>query len=158
MRTFAPGVAYRRNVGIMLLNHESLVWVGRRLDTPQAWQMPQGGIDEGEDERSAAMRELVEETGISTVEILAESIGWLLYDLPEALRGKAWGGRWIGQAQRWFVMRFTGTESEIDLAGAHGEFDAYRWVTPEELVTLIVPFKRPVYEALVEEFAALLKR
>jgi putative (di)nucleoside polyphosphate hydrolase len=156
--------AYRPCVGIMVLNREGLVWIGRRHDAPSEpegpgawWQMPQGGIDEREDPRRAALRELDEETGIRSVTIIAESPRWYTYDLPEALRPKAWGGRYRGQRQKWFAARFHGGEAEIalDRPGHTKEFDAWRWAPLGELVGLIVPFKRAVYEELVRDFAAL---
>lgn len=151
-----PG--YRPGVGVMLLNPRGLVFVGRRVDTPEAWQMPQGGIDAGETPREAALRELVEEVGTDRVELLAESRGWLSYDLPPAIAGRIWGGRYRGQTQKWFAFRFTGRDGDIDVHTAHPEFDAWRWVAPEELPRLIVPFKRPVYEAVLAEFRHLLPR
>jgi putative (di)nucleoside polyphosphate hydrolase len=147
-----PGPEYRRNVGVMLLDARGFAWVGRRVDTPGAWQMPQGGIDEGEAPAEAALRELEEEIGTNAAEILLESGGWLTYDLPEALRGKVWGGRWRGQAQRWFALRFTGRDKDIRIDTKHPEFDAWRWVPRTDLVDLIVEFKRPVYRAVLEEF------
>jgi putative (di)nucleoside polyphosphate hydrolase len=147
-----PGPEYRRNVGLMLLDARGRAWVGRRIDTPDAWQMPQGGIDEGEDPATAALRELNEELGTKAAEILFQSEGWLTYDLPEALRRKAWKGRWRGQAQRWFALRFLGTDQEIRIDGHSPEFAAWRWAERPTLCGLIVDFKRPVYEALLEEF------
>jgi putative (di)nucleoside polyphosphate hydrolase len=160
----SESLAYRPCVGIMVLNRDGLVWIGRRHDAPGEpegpgtwWQMPQGGIDESEDPRRAALRELEEETGIRSVAIVAESPGWYVYELPEALRPKAWGGRYRGQRQIWFAARFHGPEDEIVLArpGHAPEFDAWRWADIGELAGLIVPFKRAVYEQVVREFAAL---
>jgi putative (di)nucleoside polyphosphate hydrolase len=159
---------YRPCVGIMVLNRDGGVWVGRRADTPgdaegrgSWWQMPQGGIDADEHPRAAALRELREETAIKTVEILAETPEWLTYDLPPHLLGKAWGGRFRGQRQKWFAMRFLGPETEIDIgpAGApHAEFDAWRWCAPADLPAAIVPFKREVYAEVVRIFAHLFAR
>ncbi len=148
-----PGPEYRRGVGIMLLNGAGRVFVAERTDTPGAWQMPQGGIDTGEEPAAAARRELAEETGVDRVTILAESRGWLSYDLPADLRGRVWQGRYIGQAQKWFAMRFDGTDADIRLDGAHAEFGAWQWIVPERLPALIVKFKRPLYEAVLAEFA-----
>lgn len=156
---------YRPCVGIMVLNRAGQVWVGQRADTPGDaegrgtwWQMPQGGIDENEDPRAAARRELREETAIKTVEFLAETPGWLTYDLPPHLVGKAWGGRYRGQRQKWFAVRFLGPESEIDI-GPHGtlhaEFIAWRWCPPADLPAAIVPFKRAVYTEVIRIFAPL---
>ena len=146
---------YRAAVGIMLLNHRGEVFVARRIDMPvtPAWQMPQGGIDPGEVPLQAALRELKEEIGTDKVEILAESAGWLQYDLPaEFDRSKFWGGRYRGQRQKWFVMRFVGLDSEIDLATEHPEFDAWRWVAADRLPELAAPFKRQLYIDLLAEF------
>ncbi len=157
---------YRPCVGIMVLNRAGRVWIGRRRDAPGEpegpgawWQMPQGGIDENEDPAKAALRELVEETSIRSVEVIAESAGWYSYDLPPGLRPRAWGGRYCGQKQKWFVMRFTGPDSEVvlDRAGYKPEFDSWRWADLEELPGLIVPFKREVYSRVVQGFAALAK-
>ena len=153
---FDPAL-YRRNVGIMLIDGARRIFVARRIDTPDAWQMPQGGVDEGEAPETAALRELEEEIGTRRAVILAESAGWLRYDLPEDLWGKLWGGRYRGQVQKWFAARFTGRDEDIDLATEHPEFDAWKWVEPAEIVGLIVPFKRPVYEAVLAEFAHLLR-
>lgn len=148
-----PGPAYRRGVGIMLLNREGRVFAAERIDTPGAWQMPQGGIDIGEEPAAAARRELAEETGVERVTMLAESRGWFSYDLPADLRRRVWRGRYVGQAQKWFAMRFDGADAEIRLDGAHAEFGAWRWMAPERLPALIVGFKRPLYEAVLAEFA-----
>ena len=153
-----PGPEYRRNVGLMLLNARGQAWVGRRTDTDlDAWQMPQGGIDKGESAAAAALRELEEEIGTAKAEILLESDGWVAYDLPPELRARVWGGKWRGQAQRWFALRFTGTDADIDIATRHPEFSAWRWVARAELPALIVPFKRPVYEAVLADFEPKLR-
>lgn len=155
---------YRPCVGIMVVNRAGRVWIGRRHDAPDEpegpgawWQMPQGGIDTSEDPAKAARRELAEETGIVSVEVMAESLRWYSYDLPEQLRPKAWGGRYRGQRQKWFAMRFIGSEDEIQLArpGHPAEFDSWRWADIGELLGLIVPFKRVVYQQVIKEFARL---
>jgi len=154
--------AYRPCVGIMVLNREGLVWIGRRPDAPAEpegpgtwWQMPQGGIDANEDPAKAALRELEEETGIRSVAIVGESPHWYTYDLPVELRPKAWGGRYRGQRQKWFAVRFTGSDEEIalDRPGHQQEFDAWRWAHLDELLGLVVPFKRAVYAQVVRAFA-----
>ena len=147
--------AYRPGVGIVLVNRTGLVFVGRRIDMPRgwlAWQMPQGGIDAGETPTQAALRELYEETGTDKAEFIAETRDWLHYDLPEAIAGAAWGGRFRGQRQKWFLMRFAGEDGDIDLDRHDAEFDAWKWVVPDELPELVVEFKRAVYVALLEEF------
>lgn len=152
---------YRPCAGFMLVNRAGLVFVGQRID-PSAhgfWQMPQGGIDPGEDIQTAALRELEEETGIvaGLVEIIARTAKPLRYDLPPELLGKVWKGKYRGQEQHWLLGRFLGSESDIDLsAHQHAEFNEYRWVAPETLPDLIVPFKRAVYETLVAEFRDLI--
>jgi putative (di)nucleoside polyphosphate hydrolase len=146
---------YRRGVGVMLLNAENKVFAGARIDnTDDAWQMPQGGIDKGEEPWATALRELEEETGIAPhlVERLADCPERLRYDLPQELRGSLWGGKWIGQDQDWFLARFLGTDADIDIATEHPEFREWRWVEAERLPDLIVPFKRDLYRRLVEEF------
>lgn len=157
---------YRPCVGIMLLNGSGHVWLGHRFDEPNDegagtwWQMPQGGIDAGEDPGLAAKRELYEETTVRSAEIIGQASRWFTYDLPAKLIGKSWGGRYRGQTQLWFVMRFTGNDSEIDVSappGHRAEFDAWRWAPMDELLTLVVPFKRGVYEQVVKEFSALVR-
>ena len=151
-----PDGMYRPGVGILLLNAATQAFVGQRIDTGEpAWQLPQGGIDRGEDPETAAFRELREETGITRAEVLAGTSGWLQYDLPGALAGSVWKGRYRGQRQKWFAMRHMGPESEIDI-GPGGEFSAWRWVDPWDLPDLVVPFKRQLYETLLGEFASLL--
>jgi putative (di)nucleoside polyphosphate hydrolase len=163
----AEDLPYRPCVGIMVLNREGLVWAGRRIaegnseydGSPQLWQMPQGGIDKGEDPLPAAYRELYEETGMRSVTLLAESGGWINYDLPAHLIGIGLKGKYRGQTQRWFAFRFEGDESEIAInpppGGHHAEFDSWEWKPMRELPKLIVPFKRAVYDQVVAEFAHL---
>lgn len=146
---------FRRGVGIMLLDRRNDVFVGRRIDTPGAWQMPQGGIDQGEQPREAALRELTEEVGTDKAEIIGETKAWLTYELPGTLHRQAWGGRYRGQVQKWFAMRFLGTDSDIRLDAHHPEFDAWKWVTRDELIRLIVPFKRKLYVDVLAEFKEL---
>jgi putative (di)nucleoside polyphosphate hydrolase len=149
---------YRMGVGIVLLNQLNQVFVAKRIDTPSAWQMPQGGIDKGEAPHETVMRELTEEIGTDRAEIIAETKDWLIYDLPEGLRKKVWGGKYKGQKQKWFAMRFTGTDTDIDLtADKHPEFSEWKWTSMDQLVELIVPFKRPLYENIVREFGYLAK-
>lgn len=150
---------YRQGVGLMLFNPAGLVWVGRRLDQKgDAWQMPQGGIDEGETAEQAALRELEEEIGTGSAVIVGESKGWLTYDLPPELVGVAWKGRYRGQKQKWFALRFTGSDDDIRIDGEHPEFAEWRWVEFDQLIELIVPFKRELYAEVTREFAALAKR
>ena len=152
----AAGKPYRPCVGILLVDGGGRIFVARRSDTPDAWQMPQGGIDPGETPRDAALRELKEETGTDRAVLLAEAKDWLRYDLPPDLAARTWKGRYRGQAQKWFAFRFTGEDRDIDLDAHIREFDAWRWATPAEVLDHIVPFKRPVYESVLEEFAALI--
>jgi len=148
---------YRPNVGVMLINGAGDVWVGQRMDRhKEAWQMPQGGIDKGEDARVAALRELEEETGVTPdlVEIIAESDGWLPYDLPQEVVPHFWGGKYRGQEQKWFLMRFVGQDAQINIQTDDPEFSAWCWQPVAELVEKVVPFKREVYARVVEEFKA----
>ena len=147
---------YRRGVGVMLVNADGLVWVGRRIDnSDEAWQMPQGGIDPGEEPWGTALRELEEETGIppQLVERIADHPERLRYELPEELRGKLWGGKWIGQEQDWFLARFLGSDADVNIATAEPEFCDWKWIAPAALPEIIVPFKRAMYRRLVEAFA-----
>jgi putative (di)nucleoside polyphosphate hydrolase len=147
---------YRPNVGLMLIGPGRRIFVGRRLNQPDAWQMPQGGVDKGETPVEAACRELGEEVGTTRALLLRETRDWLTYDVPVAIRPPHWKGRWRGQAQKWFALAFTGRDSDIDLAAHDQEFDAWRWSPPDDLLGAIVAWKRPVYEAVLKEFADLL--
>ena len=150
-----PGkTGYRPGVGIMLLNSANEVFIAHRIDMPlmPAWQMPQGGIDPGETPLQAARRELKEEIGTDKAEILGESRMWLTYDVPPELSAGLWSGRYRGQRQKWFAMRFTGSGADIDLATEHPEFDAWKWMAPERLPEVIVPFKRQLYIDVLAEF------
>ena len=150
---------YRRGVGIMLLNDRAEVFVAQRIDMPSnAWQMPQGGIDEGEDPAAAAWREMAEEIGTDKAELLAESRDWHRYDLPPDLVPRLWKGRYRGQEQRWFAFRFAGSDDDIDIETENPEFSAWRWASLTELPSIIVPFKRPLYMQLVEEFRPVVSK
>ncbi|MCZ4282476.1 RNA pyrophosphohydrolase [Kiloniella laminariae] len=147
---------YRPCVGIMLLNQENRVFVAQRIDNPgEAWQMPQGGIDDGEEPLVAALRELEEETGTAKAELLAESSSWLTYDLPHDLVPKIWKGRYRGQKQKWYAFRFKGENSDINIETDIPEFSDWKWVEMSELPQLIVPFKRELYRKIVAEFSYL---
>lgn len=146
---------YRRCVGVMLANAEGHVFVGQRIDTDgPAWQMPQGGVDEGEEPQRAALRELWEETGVlpGLVTVEAETAGWVTYDLPHELVPRVWKGKFRGQKQKWFLLRFNGKDADINIATEHPEFSEWRWLPAEELPGAIVPFKRAVYEQVLDEF------
>ncbi|MCY0092619.1 RNA pyrophosphohydrolase [Hoeflea ulvae] len=167
VRPGAEDLPYRLCAGIMVLNPQGLVWAGRRISegnteydgSPQLWQMPQGGIDADEDPYKAALRELHEETGIRSAQLLAEAPDWIDYDLPEHMIGIGLKGKYRGQRQRWFAMRFTGDESEIQInpppAGNQPEFDAWEWKPMQDLPGLIVPFKRKAYDQVVAAFSHL---
>ena len=153
---------YRPCAGMMVLNRDGLVFIGRRasgpehIDATHVWQMPQGGIDENEDPYAAALRELYEETNIRSVDKLGEIAEWLTYDIPRDIIGQAWGGKYRGQKQKWYALRFIGEDAEIDIAhpasGHEPEFIAWRWVEIGELPELVVPFKRQTYERVIKEF------
>ncbi len=155
----SSNLPYRPCVGIMLLDREGRVFVGKRIDqTVEGWQMPQGGIDKGETPKQAVMRELLEETGTAKAEILAEMDAWVTYDLPEHLIGVAFHGKYKGQKQKWFALRFTGTDADINLTAHEPEFSSFQWVDMEKLPDLIVPFKRDTYRQVIAAFRSLAKR
>ena len=146
---------YRPCVGVMLANAEGRVFVGQRIDQDiTAWQMPQGGIDPGESPRDAALRELWEETGVPTdlVTVETETEGWIPYELPHDIVPRIWKGRYKGQEQKWFLLRFHGQDSDVNIETEHPEFSEWRWLDPAELIANIVPFKRTVYERVMAEF------
>jgi putative (di)nucleoside polyphosphate hydrolase len=145
---------YRPCVGVMLVNQDGRIFVGQRNDRDQdAWQMPQGGIDKGEDPRDAALRELWEETGVTAdlVTVDAETQGWVAYDLPHDVVPNIWKGRYKGQEQKWFLLRFNGTDDQVNIATEHPEFTQWKWIDPADVVASIVPFKRAVYEQVLAE-------
>lgn len=157
----ATDLPYRPCAGVMLLNPAGHVFVGQRMDSSsEAWQMPQGGIDPGEDAETAAFRELEEETGIVSrkASLVAQASRELLYDLPDELIGKIWKGKYRGQRQSWFLMRFEGSDGDVNIASEHQEFRAWKWAEPMELPRLIVPFKKRLYEELLVEFSSHLGR
>lgn len=151
-REHPSGLPYRPCVGVVLINRDGLIFTGQRLDqTMEAWQMPQGGIDPGEEPLQTAIRELGEETGIDAalISLLGETPEWHYYDLPDELIGKTWKGRYAGQRQKWFAMRFLGSDADVNIATAHPEFRAWRWSTIDTLVELAAPFKRELYADVI---------
>ena len=155
MQTNFNKLPYRSNVGIMMVNEKGYVFVGQRLDNNQnAWQMPQGGIDAGEDPETAAYRELLEETGVKKqdVRFVASLSKWLSYDLPEDLIPILWNGKFRGQKQKWFLFKFLGEDRDINIATEHPEFSKWKWISKENLLKEIVPFKKSVYENVLKEF------
>ncbi len=149
---------YRPCVGVVLANAEGLIFIGERVDTPGAWQMPQGGIDKGETPEQAALRELEEETGVAADKATVEALtpDWITYDLPDHLIGKVWKGRYRGQKQKWALIRFQGEDADIDITRDHQEFAQWRWATADQVVSDIVPFKRDVYEQVIAAFRGML--
>lgn len=149
---------YRPCVGIFLLNNDGLVFAGRRIDSrAEAWQMPQGGIDAGENPLQACMREMREEIGTNTAELVSQHDDWLYYDIPLPLADRLWQGRYKGQKQKWMALRFTGDDSDINIATEEPEFCEWKWLSPHDLVDLAVPFKRDVYQNVLAAFAPYLK-
>ena len=144
---------YRKGVGMMVFNDKKKIFVGKRIDNQTAWQMPQGGVDENEDYETAAKRELFEETGIQSIRIIKKSKGIYTYNLPEYLLGKIWKGKYIGQKQNWFLMKFLGPDSEINLNQKYPEFNQWKWVDIDDLPKLIVPFKKKLYLSVIQEFS-----
>ncbi|MFT6556680.1 RNA pyrophosphohydrolase [Sneathiella sp.] len=153
--TEARDLPYRPCAGIMVLNARNEVFVGKRIDMPSDyWQMPQGGIDDGESPRDAAIREMLEEIGTDNADLIAETEDWLTYDLPNHLIGNIWKGKYRGQKQKWFLFRFKGKDSEINIATEHPEFSEWKWSARENLVSEIVPFKKEIYKKIVERFSS----
>lgn len=149
---------YRACVGMIILNQNSQVFIAKRLDGeragwPNSWQFPQGGIDNNEDPQTAALRELKEETGICNVEILAETPNWLYYDIPNHIATRSWNGRYKGQRQKWFLMKFTGSDAEINLKQHVQEFCAWEWISPHDIINRVVPFKIDVYKQVISYFS-----
>ena len=153
------GLPYRMGAGVVLINPDGLIFAGQRIDNPgPAWQMPQGGIDKGETPREAALRELTEETGVSAdlVEVMAETPDWITYELPPEILGRIWKGKYGGQKQKWFALRFLGSDSAVQIATEHPEFDRWQWMRAADLVDSIVPFKRALYVQVFDDFRDIL--
>lgn len=153
------GLPYRMGAGVVLINPDGLIFAGQRIDNPgPAWQMPQGGIDKGETPREAALRELTEETGVSAdlVEVMAETPDWITYELPPEILGKIWKGKYGGQKQKWFALRFLGSDSAVEIATEHPEFERWQWMRAADLVDSIVPFKRALYVQVFDDFRDIL--
>ena len=153
------GLPYRMGAGVVLINPDGLIFAGRRIDNPgPAWQMPQGGIDKGETPREAALRELTEETGVSAdlVEVMAETPDWITYELPPEILGRIWKGKYGGQKQKWFALRFLGSDSAVEIATEHPEFERWQWMRAADLVDSIVPFKRALYVQVFNDFRDIL--
>jgi len=148
---------YRKGVGIMLINSNNKIFVGRRIDNTKAWQMPQGGVDDSENLEAAAKRELKEETGIFSIKILKQSKKEFIYDLPKELIGKIWNGKFKGQIQTWFLIQFTGKDNEINLKQKRAEFCEWKWTNINDLPKIIVSFKKKLYESIIKEFKIYLK-
>ena len=144
---------YRKGVGMMVFNDKKKIFVGKRIDNQTAWQMPQGGVDNNEEYETAARRELFEETGIQSIRIIKKSKEMYTYDLPENLLGKIWKGKYMGQKQNWFLIKFLGPDSEINLNQKCPEFNQWKWVDIDELPRLIVPFKKKLYLSVIQEFS-----
>jgi putative (di)nucleoside polyphosphate hydrolase len=150
---------YRKGVGIFLINQERKVFVGQRSDnTSEAWQMPQGGINNNEEPMKAALRELEEEVGTRQVKVLHEHSGWIKYDLPPELNSKLWGGKYAGQEQKWYLMQLDGDDSLININTFHPEFKAWKWENPKELPNIIVPFKKELYQKVLDYFLPLIAK
>jgi putative (di)nucleoside polyphosphate hydrolase len=152
----SKNLPYRKGVGMMVFNDDKKIFVGKRIDNQKAWQMPQGGVDENEDCFSAARRELYEETGIQSIRVIEKSKEKYTYDLPEYLLGKIWKGKYKGQKQRWFLIKFLGPDSEINLNQKYPEFNEWKWVDIDELSELIVPFKKELYLSVIKEFQSFI--
>ena len=152
----SKNLPYRKGVGMMVFNDDKKIFVGKRIDNQKAWQMPQGGVNENEDCFSAARRELYEETGIQSIRVIEKSKEKYTYDLPEYLLGKIWKGKYKGQKQRWFLIKFLGPDSEINLNQKYPEFNEWKWVDIDELSELIVPFKKELYLSVIKEFQSFI--